>query len=89
MKYRPIDHLLINSNKGTADLIIAPGDSVMVSFGNRTMLSVLIHQVDPRQQLCCGIAHTTVADEQKNDLVSENESLMFSYKKIAGVNKAR
>ena len=87
MKYRNIDHLLLNANKGTSPVFFSPGDSVMVSLVDRGLLSVLIHQIDNGQMMCAGSAGRRVADKAKDDVIGKDEPVMFSFQKIAGINR--
>ena len=89
MKYRHIDHLLINTNKGSGIPPITPGDSVMVSLVGQNLLPVLIHQVDSRHHFCTGVADRTISDKNHNDIVCKDEPIMFAFSKIAGINRAR
>jgi hypothetical protein len=96
MKYRKIDHLLLNVNKGPgrADRsgsshrgLPRPGDSVMVAVGDRGLLNILIHRAFTESQTYMGETMVKVCDETGQEIIGGAAKVSFSYNKIAGINR--
>ncbi len=96
MNYTEIDHLLLNVNKGPAAKSLAgsvqsgpprPGDSVMVSVGDRCLLNVLIHRIDEGNQALMGETMGAVNDAEGREIIGEASRVCFSFAKIAGIHR--
>ncbi|MGI9535838.1 MAG: hypothetical protein ACR2PB_02120 [Desulfocapsaceae bacterium] len=96
MKYREIDHLLLNVNKGSGGAgrsgsnlpaLPGPGDSVMVAVGDRGLLNILIHRAYKENQTFSGKTTAKVCDEAGREIIGDAANVIFSYKKIAGINR--
>ena len=96
MNYRQIDHLLLNVNKGPGATgpngsaksgAPRPGDSVMVSVGERTLLNILIHRTTDGNRTLMGETIGAVWDSDGREIIGEAFPVSFSYQKIAGVHR--
>ena len=96
MDYTIIDHLLLNVNKGPGANNPAgpanpgparPGDSVMVSMGDRGLVHVLIHRANQEHQTLMGETTGAIRDEEGREIIGEGSPVCFSYKKIAGIHR--
>ena len=90
MDYREIDHLLLNVNKGPGAAkpgTPRPGDSVMVSVGERTLLNILIHRTTDGNQIFLGETSGAVRDSDGREILGKAFPVRFSYQKIAGVHR--
>ena len=96
MNYIEIDHLLLNVNKGPAANRLAgpaksrppqPGDSVMVSLGERGLLHVLIHRANQENQTLLGETSGAIRDAEGREIIGEASPVCFSYQKIAGIHR--
>ena len=96
MDYTEIDHLLLNLNKGQAAKSPAgsaqsgppgPGDSVMVSVGDRGLLNVLIHRIDDKNQVLLGETMGAIHDAEGREIIGEASRVYFSFQKIAGIHR--
>ena len=96
MKYRAIDHLLLNLNNGPGRVgqsgsnqpaFPRPGDSVMVAVGDRGLMSILIHRASIESQTYLGETMAKVCDESGQEIIGGAAKVRFSYNKIAGINR--
>ena len=96
MHYIEIDHLLLNVNKGPGLNNPAgssdsgpprPGDSVMVSISDRTLLNVLIHRIGKDNQSLMGETTGPFSDAEGNEIIGAGSRVCFSYQKIAGIHR--
>lgn len=96
MNYIEIDHLLLNVNKGPAadspagsvkSGLPLPGDNVMVSLGDRTLLNVLIHRIDESNRTLMGEATGAINDAEGKKIIGEASRVCFSFQKIAGIHR--
>jgi len=97
MKYREIDHVLLNLNKGRRGAgrngpahgaLPGPGDHVVVSATDRSRLvNILIHRVYADSQTLMGKTLGDIYDEAGHEIIKQNAHVSFSYKKIAGIQR--
>ncbi len=96
MEYREIDHLLMNVNKGAGSSgrstkddsgVPRPGDSVMVSVGDRGLLNILIHRTHGANQTFMGETMGQVCDDTGRQIIGGAARVSFSYNKIAGIHR--
>ena len=96
MNYIEIDHLLLTVNKGPGRNSPAgsanpvpprPGDRVMVSVNDRTLLNVLVHRIDKGNQTLMGEAIGAVSDAEGREMIGEASRVRFSFQKIAGIHR--
>ena len=96
MKYIEIDHLLLNVNKGPAASSPTglakseppqPGDSVMVSVGDRGLLNILIHRIGEENQTLMGETMGAISDADGREIIGEASRVRFSFQKIAGIHR--
>ena len=96
MNYIEIDHLLLNVNKGPAADSPAgfaklglphPGDSVMVSLGDRILLNILIHRIEEGNRTLMGEATGPISDAEGKEIIGEASRVCFSFQKIAGIHR--
>lgn len=95
MEYREIDHLLMNVNKGAGSSrsrqnrpgVPRPGDSVMVSVGDRGLLNILIHRAYAENQTFMGETMGQVCDDAGRQIIGDASRVSFSYNKIAGIHR--
>lgn len=96
MVYIDIDHLLLTLNKGPATSgrsgsadagLPRPGDSVMVSVGDRGLLSILIHRTNADSLTLVGETVGEIGAEDGSLIIGSAAHVSFSYQKIAGINR--
>jgi len=96
MDYTDIDHLLLHVNKGPAVKHpagashpgpVRPGDIVVVSTGDRTILNVVIHKTDEHSQTLMGETAGAVRDAEGREIIGEAARVCFSYQKLAGIHR--
>ncbi|MBT8346260.1 MAG: hypothetical protein KJO60_14975 [Desulfofustis sp.] len=96
MNYSAIDHLLLNLNKGLdaanppgilSPGAVMPGDSVVVSVGDRELLNILVHRDIADSQTLVGETVGNVLDEDGREIIGTGAGVCFSYQKVAGIHR--